>query len=715
MWKFLKSGFFAESFFLGIFILSLYTELFRYVMSSTGGSEFILPAVAVPVMLITSLTSILLLIPRKRKRGTASEFLYLFTGSLLAVFVLSLLLLICVSSTVDIRRNLIFPESDGLLLLIYLLSSAIAGASTGLIYGTFFSRAALYEDNETFIYGTLGGFLTGAALIQVISWFPFRGSFFCPIAFGVVFLFVALFCGIGKVQLRLAGKGGIVVLFLCMLGLFLAGVVLMVRQAPQRFFQHFLNSSIGKYEFTEYGIFFNGKARRLYEYAFDFDKLLVLVSSLQNNRTGQNALLITTPGTSLAVSMEIMPHIEKVDALVPDAVAAEVIASALFPKNKIRMFTEDPIEFLKKKRTKYDLVVIGISEIYSLGMHRYYMLETLEAAKQKMKGDGIFAMRLPNPPGYSAEAVRQLRARIIATVKQVFRTVVFTEGRTGILIASDGGALTFSPNLLEKRLEKLTGVRKVAPPGLFYIVGNLLQSESRNAGSGREYQGMESRELQPEIVRFSWRNNPFFSGKKFQIPLKLYDTMLQFYIVLLVGLFFLYLILRYFFSFRLDVKMLFTSFENGFYTLGTFSLLLFLFQVKTGSLYSNLPCLIGIFSAGTISGGVLSGRIENTRILHLIAGILPVLIALCSLLSSRSALLALFTASVIVGICCGYAYFDFRKKSGNELFSVLIPPMTLFGASIGIFIVAGLALPAGGLIACVILLCLSRISRIING
>ena len=178
----------------------------------------------------------------------------------------------------------------------------------------------------------------------------------------MVFLFVALFCGIGKVQLRLAGKGGIVVLFLCMLGLFLAGVVLMVKQAPQRFFQHFLNSSIGKYEFTEYGIFFNGKARRLYEYAFDFDKLLVLVSSLQNNRTGQNALLITTPGTSLAVSMEIMPHIEKVDALVPDAVAAEVIASALFPKNKIRMFTEDPIEFLKKKRTKYDLVVIGISE-----------------------------------------------------------------------------------------------------------------------------------------------------------------------------------------------------------------------------------------------------------------------------------------------------------------------------------------------------------------
>ena len=203
--------------------------------------------------------------------------------------------------------------------------------------------------------------------------------------------------------------------------------------------------------------------------------------------------------------------------------------------------------------------------------------------------------------------------------------------------------------------------------------------------------------------------------QKIQIPLKVYDTMLQFYIVLLVGLFFLYLILRYFFSFRLDVKMLFTSFENGFYTLGTFSLLLFLFQVKTGSLYSNLPCLIGIFSAGAISGGVLSGRIENTRSLHLIAGILPVLIALCSLLSSRSALLALFTASVIVGICCGYAYFDFRKKSGNELFSVLIPPMTLFGASIGIFIVAGLALPAGGLIACVILLCLSRISRIING
>ncbi len=715
MWKFLKSGFFAEAFFLGIFILSVYTELFRTVMSSTGGSEFILPAVAVPVILIASLTSILLLIPRKTRRGAAFEFLYLLCGYLLAVFVLNLLLLICVSSTVDIRRNLIFPESDGLLLLIYLLASAIAGASTGLIYGAFFSRGALYEENEKFIYGTLSGFLTGAALLQVISCFSFRGSFFYPVIAGGIFLVVALADGIGKVNLKLTGKGVVVFLFLLCLAAFSAGVFLMVRHAPQRFFHRFLNSSIGKYEFSEYGIFLNGKTRRLYEYAFDFDKMLVLVSSLQNNRSGQKALLITSPGTSLTVSMEIMPHIESVDALVPDAVAAGVISSALFPKNKIRMSTADPIEFLKRKRAGYDLVVIGISEIYSLGMHRYYMLETIQAAEKKMKPDAVFAMRLPNPPGYSPEAVERMRRGIIATVKRVFRNVVYTAGRTGILIASNSSNLTFSPNILEKRLEKLTGGRKVAPSGLFYIVGNMLLSESRNVGSGKEFQGVETSEFHPEIVRLSWRNNPFFSGKKFEWPLKIYDFILKYYIAVLAGLFFVYLLLRYFLSFRLDVKMLFTSFENGFYALGTFSMLLFLFQVKTGSLYANLPYLIGIFSAGAISGGILSGRMENTRIMHLTAGILPVLISLCSMLDSRGAFLSLFASSVVVGICCGYAYFDFRKKSGDGLFSVLIPPMTLFGASFGIFVVAALALPAGGLMAAVILLCLSRVSRIING
>ena len=715
MWKCLKSGFFAEAFFLGIFILLVYTELFRTVMSSTGGSEFILPAVAIPVMLIASLTSILLLIPRKAKRGAAFEFLYLLCGYLLTVFVLSLLHLICVSSTMDIRRNLIFPESDGLLLLIYLLASAIAGASTGLVYGTFFSRGALYEEQEKFVYGTLSGFLTGAALIQILSWFPFRESFVCPMAGGIVFLLAALINGIGKSNLKFTLRGVVVCLFLFSLAAFSAGVFLMVKHAPQRFFSRFLNSSIGKYEFSEYGVFFNGKTRKLYEYAFDFDKMLVLVSSLQNNRSGQKALLITNPGTSLTVSMEIMPHIEKVDVLVPDAVAAGVISSALFPKNKIRMSTADPIEFLKRKQTKYDLVVIGISDIYSLAMHRYYMLETIQAAGKKMRSDGVFAMRLPNPPGYSPEAVETLRRGMIATVKRVFPNVAYTTGRTGILVASSNSSLTFSPNVLEKRLEKLTGGRKVAPSGLFYIVGNLLLSESRRAESGKEVQGTESREFNPEIVRLSWRNNPFFSGRKFEIPLKLYDFMLKYYIPVLAGLFFLYLLLRYFLSFRLDVKMLFTSFENGFYTLGTFSLLLFLFQVKTGSLYANLPYLIGIFSAGAISGGILSGRMENTRAMHLVAGILPVVISLFSLLDSRCAFLSLFASSVVIGICSGYAYFDFRRKSGDGLFSVLIPPVTLFGASFGIFVIAALALPAGGLPAAVILLCLSRISRILNG
>ena len=715
MWKFLKSGLFTEAFFLGIFTLAVYTGLFRTVMSSTGGSEFILPAVAVPVMLIASLTSVLLLIPRKKRRGTTFEILYLLCGYLLTVFVLSLLLLICISSTVDIRKNLIFPESDGLLLLIYLLTSAIAGASTGLVYGTFFSRGALYEENEKFIYGTLSGFLTGAALIQLSSWFPFRGSFAYPVVAGIVFFSAALVNGIGKLNWKRTGKGVLVCLFLFCMALFCAGIFLMVRHAPQRFFPRFLDSSVGKYEFSKYGIFFNGKARKPYEYAFDFDKMLVLVSSLQNNRSAQTVLLITNTGTFLASSMEMMPHIEKVDVLVPDAVAAGMMSSVLFLENKTKVFAADPVEFLKKKQKKYDLVLIGISEIYSLGMHRYYMLETIQAAEKRMKSDGVFAMRLPNPPGYSAEAVKILRSAIAATVKKVFPNVVFTTGRTGILLASKENNLTFSPNILEKRLEKLTGGKKMTPSGLFYIVGNLLLSESRSADSGKEFQRTETREFNPEIVRLSWRNNPFFSGKKFELPLKLYDFILEHYISVLAGFFLIYLLLRYFLSFRLDVKMLFTSFENGFYTLGTFSLLLFLFQVKTGSLYANLPYLIGIFSAGAISGGVLSGRIANTRIMHLAAGILPVVISLFSLLDSRVAFLSLFAASVVVGICSGYAYFDFRRKSGNELFSVLIPPMTLFGASFGIFVIAALALPAGGLPAAVVLLCLTRISRIING
>lgn len=715
MWKFLKSGLFAEAFFLGIFILSVYTELFRTVMSSTGGSEFIIPAIAVPVMFIASLTSILLLLPRKAKSDATFEFICILTGYMLSVFALILVLLICVSSTVDIRRNLILAGSDGLLLLIYLLASAIAGASTGLIYGTFFSRGASYEENEKFIYGTLSGFLTGAALVQAISWFAFQGSFIYPIAAAFIFLFVTLVNGTGKLKLKFMAKGLFLFLFFLFLTAFAAGVFLIIRHSPQRFFYRSLDSSIGKYEFNEYGIFFNGKTRKLYEYAFDFDKMLVLVSSLQNNRSGQNALLITNAGTSLAVSMDIMPHIEKIDALVPDTVAAEVLLSSLFPKNKVKMFVADPIEFLKKKKTKYDLVVIGISEIYSLGMHRYYMLETIRAAEKNMKPDGIFAMRLPNPPGYSRKAVEELRSGIVSTVKKVFRDVVFTTGRTGILVASNGASLTFSPNILEKRLEKLTGGRKVAPSGLFYIVGNMLLAESRKADIEKMGPGAETRELNPGIVRLSWRNNPFFSGKKFDIPLRIYDFILKNYVLFLAGVFLAYLLLRYFLSFRLDVKMLFTSFENGFYTLGTFSLLLFLFQIKTGSLYSNLPYMIGIFSAGAISGGILSERIKSTRIMYLLSGVLPVAIFLFSLLDSRSAFLCLFAASVIVGICCGYAYFDFRKKSGDELFSVLIPPMTLFGCSFGIFAVAALTLPAGGLLASVILLCLSRASRIVNG
>ena len=158
-----------------------------------------------------------------------------------------------------------------------------------------------------------------------------------------------------------------------------------------------------------------------------------------------------------------MPNIESADVCLPDRTLFAIAPYLTAEKGKLHFYVREPMTFFREKEHIYDLFIIGITDIYSLAMHRYHTEEMLETVKNSMKDDGIFMMMLPEPEGYSKEAVAGLQASIIATVERVFPNVLFSAGRVDILLASENRKLTLFPEELADRAEKLFGESSIIP------------------------------------------------------------------------------------------------------------------------------------------------------------------------------------------------------------------------------------------------------------
>lgn len=708
-----RSSLFLKSFLLGIFSILTGIGLLQNIMASTGGKEFILAAIVAPVVLIGAFISIIPVLPHKQR--DVYEPLYLFTAAMFSVFILLFLLVISILFTLELRKNLIQEASGELLLGIYLITTISSGAAFGILYGCFFCRAKLLAENRTHIFALLCGICSGGLLLFLLSFLQFSAMFVLKTTFSVsaIFLWVYLIVSLYKIP---GSRWKSLLLFFglsLLLGGFFTGLSIFSDRKIKPILDFSLDAPSGRYEFSQYGIFHNGKLRKKPDATPEMEKMRVLFPVLQQEEnTALKAAVITSINTWLLYALRSMPNIESADVCLPDRTLFAIAPYLTAEKGKLHFYVREPMTFFREKERIYDLFIIGITDIYSLAMHRYHTEEMLETVKNSMKDDGIFMMMLPEPEGYSKEAVAGLQASIIATVERVFPNVLFSAGRVDILLASENRKLTLFPEELADRAEKLFGESSIIPSGLFRVTGNLLYDRSetdRILSLAREKSG--NREFYPETVLLSWQNSPFLSSVLFQKLLSVYEFCIRHCLILFFMLTSLYLLLRYFHANSIDRRGLFLSFENGFYMMGTLALILYLFQIKTGSLYGNMPVLIQLFAFGGIAGALISKWNAISRIVYALAALLPFFVILPEKYPVSSMMYAAFSA----GIYSGYAYFYFREICGNREYSSYIPSVTLLGCGCGFLIVTAFLIPSGGIFLCALILAATRIPRIVRG
>jgi len=316
----------------------------------------------------------------------------------------------------------------------------------------------------------------------------------------------------------------------------------------------------------------------------------------------EKALVIGNPG--LVQSLKEV-GVKQVLLLEPDHLVSQVLKeNFLSPEDRNALLIQEPLRYLKNSPEQFDLVIIDRGLPLSLASLRFYSENFFQRVKQRLKPGGILTVVLPGSPDYLGKPLRQAHASVYRSCQKLFPAsrIIFTEP---FLYLFSREAATFSrdrklppekdwrqQNFFDEvldpvREEKFVTLLEEGSPGqtdtfslrtLYFSLAWWLSSLSVRLG--RFFQYLFDQFLQPGFP--GW-------------PLA----------VLLVAVGLLPVWRR-----RIRVVI---SFTNGLVSFAFEVLVLFLFQMEHGQLYTTLSLLVGLFMAGLGAGGLFSQRQSGNR------------------------------------------------------------------------------------------------------
>jgi spermidine synthase len=119
---------------------------------------------------------------------------------------------------------------------------------------------------------------------------------------------------------------------------------------------------------------------------------------------------------------------------------------------RLRIHLREGRLFLRSLGTRYDVILMNLPVASTLSLNRYYTVEFFALARTRLRDGGILALRLPGSETLLSDEMRQLNARIYASLKAVFPHVRIFIGDQNIFIASgDAGVTSLGADALAER------------------------------------------------------------------------------------------------------------------------------------------------------------------------------------------------------------------------------------------------------------------------
>lgn len=259
---------------------------------------------------------------------------------------------------------------------------------------------------------------------------------------------------------------------------------------------------------------------------------------------------------------------------------------------------------LKASDRSYDLIMIGIKELSSLQVNRFYTSEFFSLARQRLKREGILVIQIPGSLSLVNEELRDLNASIYHSLKsEFFHVRVFPGEDRNLLLASN------SPHIVRLNRRDITQetmvparVEKMLHEGWKRWFESFIEGRTHKVNTDFRPLGL--------FYSISYWNSLYSPGfgalfKRLE-KLKLTNIMLAVLAALLI-----FLIMsrrrRFHPAHGIPLGILTTGFAGMIFDL----VVLFAFQSIYGYVYSWMGLLIAAFMTGAAVGAVLMTELAD--------------------------------------------------------------------------------------------------------
>lgn len=360
-----------------------------------------------------------------------------------------------------------------------------------------------------------------------------------------------------------------------------------------------------------------------------------------------------------------------------------------FPE-MVHIHLKDGRTFIQETPGRYDAVILNLPDPLSLQLNRFYTVDFFREVKAVLRPEGVITFALRGSENYISDDQARLLSTLHNSLRTIFRHVVIIPGERNVFIASDRPLTEEIAPLISSRSIQTTYVNEdyltgwVTPERVTFLKDRLLDETPPN------------RDFYPTAYLYTMR-----------VWLSMFQ---EGYLIPIAAIFF-FLIL-YFLRLGITEKVIFTT---GFSAASMEVIILLVYQILHGSVYTGIGIIIAAFMAGLALGSFLANRIERVTGATLLAVegvvIIYLIVFVAALFAGKYLLepLTLAFLTLLMGTLAGAEFplagsivFSSPQETGGSLYTA-----DLLGGSLGAFVVGIFLVPRFGIYsACFLLIAL---------
>jgi spermidine synthase len=260
-----------------------------------------------------------------------------------------------------------------------------------------------------------------------------------------------------------------------------------------------------------------------------------------------------------------------------------------FLKNKIsglNIIHQDGLAWLRKTENLYDAIIFCLPEPDTFQVNRFYTDEAFSLAQKRLNEKGILSFSLKGYDNYITKIQAEKISSLYNTAKQYFKYILLIPGEKVFFLCSSSPLSHDIPALLKQKQISADFII-----GFFY--GNISMERINYLKQNIDL-------TSPVNYIFS----PRLPGIMFKQWFSKYDSSI-FWLIAPVIFFLISL-----FKFRNED---FIIFSTGYTVMGCEIIIIFIFQIFYGALYSQIGIIVSVFLAGLLPGAVLGNYLSRAN------------------------------------------------------------------------------------------------------